>query len=177
MGQLTAPTLRAATPSDASSLAALALEVFFATYIRHGINAHFADYALAHFTPARFQGWIDDPAHSFIVSQNRDGIDGLIHINRNSPDPVGGAIPTELVSLYIQPRHQGRGLGQALLEAGLKLESGPIWLAMNSQNSKARAFYAAQNFTKLGEVAFKIGDQSYPNDVLSLDACTNPARG
>uniref|UniRef100_UPI002491953A GNAT family N-acetyltransferase n=1 Tax=Litoreibacter halocynthiae TaxID=1242689 RepID=UPI002491953A len=122
-------------------------------------------------------GWIDDPAHSFIVSQNRDGIDGLIHIDRNSPDPVGGTIPTELVSLYIQPRHQGRGLGQALLKAGLKLETAPIWLAMNSQNSKARAFYAARSFTKLGEIAFKIGDQSYPNDVLSLDACTKPASG
>ncbi len=57
MGQLMiAPTLRAASHADASSLTALALEVWLSTYIRHGINAHFADYALAHFTPDQFSG-------------------------------------------------------------------------------------------------------------------------
>ncbi|RLJ60437.1 acetyltransferase (GNAT) family protein [Litoreibacter meonggei] len=166
MGQLIAPNLRAAEVADASSLTALALEVWFATYVRHGINAHFADYALSHFTPERFRQWIDDPDRSLIVSQNRDGIDGFVLMDRNSPDPVNGTVQTELTSLYIQPRHQGRGLGQALLEAGLAAQDGPVWLAMNSQNSTARAFYHAHNFTKLGEIAFKIGDQSYPNDVF-----------
>ena len=166
MGQLIAPNLRAAENADASSLTALALEVWFATYVRHGINAHFADYALAHYTAERFRHWIGDPDHSLIVSQNRDGIDGFILMEHNSPDPVNSTVWTELTSLYIQPRHQGRGLGQALLSVGLAAQDGPVWLAMNSQNSKARAFYHAQNFSKLGEIAFEIGDQSYPNDIL-----------
>ena len=167
MGQLIAPTLRAASHADASSLTALALEVWHSTYIRHGINAHFADYALAHFTPDQFSGWIDNPDHSLIVSQNSDGIDGFVLMDRNSPDPVNGTLLTELTSLYIQPRHQGRGLGNALLHAGLATQDGPVWLAMNSQNVKARAFYDAHNFTKHGEIDFEIGDQSYPNDILT----------
>ncbi|EPX80925.1 GNAT family N-acetyltransferase [Litoreibacter arenae] len=166
MGQLSTATLRTATPADASSLAALALEVWLSTYIRHGINAHFADFALAHFTPERFKSWIEDPDHRLIVSQNRDGIDGFIHIGRNSPDPVGGHIRTELTSLYIQPRHQGRGLGKALLDAALDQADHPVWLAVNCENTKARAFYKTQGFSKLGETAFRIGDKSYPNDVL-----------
>ena len=166
MGQLITPDLRAATPADASSLAALALEVWCATYLRHGINAHFADYALAHFTPQRFDAWIADPTRSLIVSQNRDGIDGFAHMDRANPDPVDGRVTTELTSLYIQPRHQGRGLGAALLHAALAAQAGPVWLAMNAENSAARAFYLAHNFTKSGEVAFKIGDSSYPNDIL-----------
>ena len=166
MGRLIAPTLRTAERADASSLAALALEVWFATYIRHGINAHFADFALAHFTPDRFRGWIDDPRHILITSQNRDGIDGFVHIDCNSPDPVGGSVQTELTSLYIQPRHQGRGLGRDLLRAGLATQDGRIWLAVNCENDKARAFYHAHDFTKLGETDFKIGDQRYPNDIL-----------
>jgi ribosomal protein S18 acetylase RimI-like enzyme len=169
MGQLITPTLRTASHADASSLTALALEVWFATYVRHGINAHFADYALAHYTQARFSGWIDNPDHSVIVSQNRDGIDGFILMNRNSSDPINSTVRTELTSLYVQPRHQGRGLGQALLNAGLAVQDGPIWLAMNSQNSTARAFYLAHGFSKLGEIAFEIGDQSYPNDVFVRD--------
>ena len=167
MGQLNAPTLRAATHADAASLAALALEVWFSTYVRHGINAHFADYALTRFTPERFNNWIDDPDHSLFVSQNRDGIDGLVLMDRNSPDPIKGTVQTELTSLYIQPRHQSRGLGQALLRAGLTAQEGPVWLAMNSQNSNARAFYHAHDFSKLGEISFRIGDQSYPNDILT----------
>ena len=166
MGQLNAPNLRFAENADASSLAALALEVWFATYVRHGINAHFADYALAHYTAERFRNLISDPEHSLIVSQNREGIDGFILIDGNSLDPVNNSVRTELTSLYVQPRHQGRGLGQALLRAGLAVQDGQVWLAMNSENSKARAFYHAQNFSKLGEVAFEIGDHSYPNDIL-----------
>ncbi|MEP3345608.1 MAG: GNAT family N-acetyltransferase [Litoreibacter sp.] len=166
MGQLITSKLRAATPADASSLAALAIEVWFGTYIRQGINAHFADFALAQFTPDRFQGWIDDEDHVLIVSQNHDGIDGFIHLDQGSLDPVGGTVLGEVVSLYIQPRHQGRGLGTALLHAGSRGRDAPIWLAVNCENTKAGDFYAAQGFTKLGEIGFKIGSESYPNDIL-----------
>lgn len=159
-------SLRAATVQDASSLAALALEVWFATYIRHGINAHFADFALGHFTPARFGAWIEGSAHQIIVSQNRDGIDAYIHLNTRANDPVHGDVSREIVSLYVQPRHQGRGLGAGLLRALRDTCDGPFWLAVNCENTKARRFYDAQNFTKLGEVAFKIGDKAYPNDIL-----------
>ncbi|WP_298257361.1 GNAT family N-acetyltransferase [uncultured Litoreibacter sp.] len=167
MGQLTAPNLRAAVLADASSLAAVSLEVWFATYIHHGINAPFADFALAHFTPKLFRNWIGDPDHHLIVSQNRDGIDGFIHIDENSADPVNGTVSTEIASLYVQPRHQGRGLGGALLQAVLDRAGGQVWLAVNSENTKARAFYGAHDFTKLGESGFKIGDESYPNDILT----------
>jgi ribosomal protein S18 acetylase RimI-like enzyme len=170
MGHLIAPDLRAASQADASSLAALALEVWFSTYIRHGINAHFADFALAHFTPDRFSGWIEDPDHHLTVSQNRDGIDGFVHVDQNSSDPVGGAVKAELASLYVQPRHQGRGLGLALLNTCLAQSNDPLWLAVNCENTKARAFYDAHGFTKLGETGFKIGAESYPNDILSRAA-------
>lgn len=170
MGHLIAHDLRAASQADASSLAALALEVWFATYIRHGINAHFADFALAHFTPDRFSGWISNSDHGLIVSQNRDGIDGFIHIDQNSPDPVNGTMRTEVTSLYVQPLHQGKGLGVALLHAGLARVSDPVWLAVNCENTKARAFYDACGFSKLGETSFKIAEDSYPNDILTCEA-------
>lgn len=156
--------IRPATEADASSLTALAIEVWFSTYIKQGVNAHFADYALAHFTPDRFKGWIEDPHDYLNVSQNSDGIDGYIHVADKRPDPVVGQISMELVSLYVQPRHHRAGIGIALLGAVDHLR--PFWLAVNCENAVAQAFYAAQGCSKIGQADFEIGDAAYPNDIL-----------
>lgn len=154
--------IRPATAADASCLAALAIEVWLSTYIKRGVTPLFADYALDRFTPDRFRAWIADPNQHIYVSQNDEGIDGYVHLDKASPDPSGHQ--TELVSLYIQPRHQGSGVGRALMEATQAHR--PFWLFVNAENERALAFYAAQGFTKIGKTAFEIGDQAYPNDIL-----------
>ncbi len=54
-------TLRLAQVSDASSIAALSIEVWIGTYLKRGVNAFFADYALGEFTPAKAAQLIADP--------------------------------------------------------------------------------------------------------------------
>lgn len=60
--------LRPAQAADASSLAALSIEVWLGTYIRNGVNGFFADYALTQFTTERYRAWLDDPDEHVIVS-------------------------------------------------------------------------------------------------------------
>ena len=91
-------TLRPARPEDASSLAALSLEVWIGTYLRRGINAHFADYVLSEFTPARMEALIHAPDQNIIVSQNQDGIDGYIRVSHRCPDPLAGDHQTEIAT-------------------------------------------------------------------------------
>ncbi|RLJ51509.1 hypothetical protein BCF46_1722 [Litoreibacter meonggei] len=43
-------TIRNATPSDASSMAAISMEVWIGTYLKRGVSALFAEYALKTFT-------------------------------------------------------------------------------------------------------------------------------
>ncbi|WP_321170048.1 GNAT family N-acetyltransferase [Pseudodonghicola flavimaris] len=40
-----------------------------------------------------------------------------------------------------------------------------VWLATNSENTPARAFYRARGFGEVGQTQFRIADQTYENTV------------
>ena len=166
---------RMAVPSDAPILAAISIEVWLGTYIRRGINAFFAEFALNEFKSARFAALLEDPSEHVIVSENSDGLDGFIRISEGNTAPVAGCSTVEVSTLYVQPRHRGRGLGRALLEQGLHYARGidapSVWLATNSENASAIAFYLKQGFEKVGTTHFRIHDQAYPNEVLRRRVC------
>lgn len=162
---------RLAAASDASSLAALSIEVWLGTYLRQGVNGFFADYALAEFTRTNFQTLLADPNEYVVVSENTDGIDGFIRVSTGKPAPIDGCSDTEISTLYVQPRHHGRGVGKALLTVGLRHcqdnAVSSIWLTTNSENTPALDFYHAQGFKDVGHTHFQIQDQAYLNTVLS----------
>ncbi|WP_425336129.1 GNAT family N-acetyltransferase [Sinorhizobium numidicum] len=39
---------------------------------------------------------------------------------RPSPGPIRGCSTTEISTLYVQPRHHGKGIGKGLLNEGLR---------------------------------------------------------
>lgn len=163
-------TLRPAIASDAPSLAALSFEVWIGTYIREGISPFFAGYALDAFRAEAFEGPLQDPNECFIVSQNTVGIDGFIRMTHGVPGPVSGCSDLEISTLYVQPRHHGKGIGAALLEVGLDWARGQnvpsVWLTTNSENTPAIGFYEAKGFQIVGQTHFSIEDQAYLNEVL-----------
>lgn len=164
--------LRAASLSDASSIAALSIEVWLGTYLKRGINGFFADYALAEFTKAKTEALISNPDHVIIVSDNEEGIDGFIRVSFGNEAPAEGCSDTEIATFYIQPRHHGKGLGKALLKAAIKrcIDKGirSVWLATNAENTPAIKFYLAQGFRQVGHTHFRVEDQAYLNNVYSL---------
>ncbi|MBO1038528.1 GNAT family N-acetyltransferase [Brucella pituitosa] len=161
---------RIAYPSDAPILAAISIEVWLGTYIRRGVSAFFAEYALNEFTSDKFARLLEDPHEHIIVSENEDGIDGFIRISDGKAAPVADCSAMEISTLYVQPRHHGRGIGRLLLEQGLKYAraagSPSVWLTTNSENSPAIAFYLKHGFEKVGTTHFRIQDQAYLNDVF-----------
>jgi len=165
--------IRTARLEDASSLAAIGIEVWLNTYIRDGVNAFFADYALEHFTARRFGETLVAKDNFILVSENTVGLDGFVHITLGVPAPVAGCSDLEIAKLYVQPRHQGSGAGGRLLQAALQLCAGTgrpdVWLAVNAENQRATDFYLRKGFAKAGETRFQIDDQFYPNHVLRYD--------
>ena len=164
-------TLRPAEPEDASSLAALSVEVWLGTYLRRGISGFFADYVFAELTPQRMGQHLARDTETFLVSQNSEGIDGFIRLSQGARPPTGQGSALEITTLYVQPRHHGRGLGRALLQAGLDqaraMDAPHPWLTTNAENTPAIAFYQRQGFAITGRTHFRIGDQAYPNEVLT----------
>ena len=162
---------RIARPSDAPVLAAISIEVWLGTYIRWGVNAFFAEFALNEFTSAKLASVLEDPNEHVIVSENEDGLDGFIRISKGNAAPVPNCSSMEISTLYVQPRHHGKGLGRALLERGLDYaraaDAPSVWLTTNSENAPAIAFYLKQGFVKVGTTHFTIQDQAYLNDVFT----------
>ncbi len=158
-------SIRRAKITDSSSLAAISIEVWLGTYIREGVNAFFADYALEEFTTAKFKTILTDPVETVWVSENVAGIDGFVRMTNGKDAPVAGCSDVELATLYVQGRHQGKGVGLALLKQALTL--GDPWLAVNAENKRATAFYLAQGFAKVGQTQFKIQSEAYLNHVLA----------
>ncbi|ABA79787.1 GNAT family N-acetyltransferase [Rhodobacter sphaeroides] len=161
---------RTGQPSDAAALAAISIEVWLGTYMRKGVSAFFAEYALNEFTSTKMASLLKDPNEHVIVSENEGGIDAFIRLGQGRAAPVSGCSTLEIATLYVQPRHHRRGLGRALLEQGLayaRQASAPsVWLTTNSENAPAIAFYLEQGFEKVGTTHFNIGDQAYLNDVF-----------
>ena len=83
--------IRPAQKTDAASLAALSIEVWIGTYLKRGVNAFFAEFALSEFTTARFEAILEDGQDLLMVSENEDGIDGYIRLAENRIAPCGRA--------------------------------------------------------------------------------------
>lgn len=162
--------IRLATSEDASSLAALSIEVWLNTYIRNGVNAFFAEYVFKEFTPRRFAQLISETDETIWVSQNAVGIDGFIRVSQGSIAPVVECSDIEISTLYVQPRHQGNGAGRRLLQTALEFcaeaNGSSIWLTVNAENERATSFYTRHGFEKVGLTYFHIGGERYPNHVL-----------
>jgi len=164
-------TLRKAAFSDASSIAAISLEVWIGTYLKRGVSAFFAEYALSEFTPSKVEKLIRDPKQFMLVSQNAEGIDGFIRVSSGCKAPVPGCSEMEISTFYVQPRHHGKGIGKRLLNAALQYcrdeAAESVWLATNAENDPAIAFYLAQGFQHVGETHFRIDGEKYLNNVYS----------
>lgn len=162
--------IRPAVANDASCLAAVAVEVWLNTYIRNGVSASFADYALNQFTTARFEEMLSQSDNAIWVSENSVGIDGFIRISLDAEPPLNGCSDLEISTLYVQPRHQGSGTGHGLLATGLQFCASTgrpnVWLSVNAENTRATRFYLRNGFTKIGDTQFQIEDETYPNHIL-----------
>ncbi|MGR3760545.1 GNAT family N-acetyltransferase [Roseobacteraceae bacterium NS-SX3] len=167
---LAAPDLRPAGPDDAAALAALSVEVWLGTYLRRGVSSFFADYALGEFTADKFRALLAQDSERLIVSQNVEGIDGYIRLSNGRPPPEGPGSSAEIATLYVQPRHHGKGIGEALLQSGLEVCAGwgaaSPWLTTNWENVRAIRFYQRQGFKITGRTDFRIGGEAYPNEIL-----------
>lgn len=163
------PQVRIAVEQDAAAIAALSIEVWIATYLRHGVSGFFAEYVLDTFTPRKTAAFLSDPLHRVWVSENAQGIDGFIRLSFAATAPVAGCPDTEIATFYVQPRHHGKGVGTALLNAALAharaQKASGVWLATNAQNTPAIDYYTGKGFAHIGHTHFTVQGEAYLNNV------------
>ncbi|MEM1357492.1 MAG: GNAT family N-acetyltransferase [Bacteroidota bacterium] len=73
--------------------------------------------------------------------------------------------PIQLQKIYLHPDFIGRGLGQALLRKCIEIAKATggrrLWLAVESGNTAAIAFYLRQGFAEVRTFDFQIGSQTF----------------
>jgi GNAT superfamily N-acetyltransferase len=83
----------------------------------------------------------------------------------------------KLDKLYVHPRHQRKGIGEALLQAAIRhaLDAGAarLILRVNKRNAVALAAYAKYGFRVYGEHVLDIGNGFVMDDyLLELNLCS-----
>ncbi|MDE2429430.1 MAG: GNAT family N-acetyltransferase [Burkholderiales bacterium] len=167
--------LRPARLSDASNLAALGMQVWLHTYATQGLRDTIADYVLNTFTEQRCRQRIADAQQSLVVAERNAHLVAYAALDFSTTHPSVPAAATELATLYVQAHFSGQAIGTRLLDACAELAlertgSAQLWLTVNSQNSRARHFYAKHGYTQCGTSYFEFGGERHENLVMCRPA-------
>lgn len=164
---------RRATPADAAALAALGSTVWITTYCTEGVPRDYSEYVLAEFTAAVFAAAIAAPGAVFWVAETDGGLlaFGDLRLGERTGH-LAAPDQAEVARLYVLERFARCGIGRTLLDLcrGSAVEAGvaELWLSVYAGNARARSFYDALGWRKVGDLAFELGGQAYPNDVLAF---------
>ncbi len=173
------PTLRGATPDDATTISALALQVFLDTYAIDGITPELAREALREYAAKAFADRLREPQRRFVLAERGTGLLGFAEVAMGVRGaPAGDVSGAELIRLYGQPAAQGLGLGRRLIRAteALAVEAGlgALWLSAWDGNARALRFYAREGYADVGATTFCFEGNTVGNRVLAL-ALPRPA--
>lgn len=162
--------LRLAAPSDATTVAALAVQVFLDTYAADGVRPDLAREAFFEYSSEAFAIRLLEPTRRFVLAERNSGLIGFAEIQLSpAPAPAGACAGAELVRLYVQPRAQRQGIGRSLLHeaqraaAAAALEG--IWLTAWEGNHRARCFYVAAGYQDVGATEYVFEGKAYGNRV------------
>lgn len=168
------PQLRAATPDDAVTIAALSVQVFLDTYATAGIRPDLALEAFTNYSTEAFVVRLAESSRRFLISERENGLVGFAEVILSAlPAPVGPVAGAELVRLYVQPQAHGMGIGRQLLRAAESAASNSglpyLWLTAWEGNHRARGFYEALGYTDTGATTYTFQGNSYSNRVLAKE--------
>ncbi len=164
--------VRRASRADASGLAELAARTFRDTYSLISDPVEVEDYIRTNFTPKLLEQQIADDAGSFLLGSIANQFIGYARVRLSvAPECVAGPDPIELSRFYLEQAFHRQGYGSALMRASLReaqtRNGQTLWLSVYSENTNARAFYAAMGFVEIGVRDFPFGGRIYYDPVMS----------
>jgi GNAT superfamily N-acetyltransferase len=154
---------RKATPSDAEGLVALFHDCFRDTFGHLYDPGDLATFLAGH-TVDRWRNQVESDEYAVRLAEDGDQLAGFIKLGPLAlpVEPTGQAI--ELRQLYVRRPWQGSGTARALMDWGIaearRREAGEMYLAVFTQNHRARRFYERYGFEDVGPYAFMVGNQA-----------------
>ncbi|WP_308918340.1 GNAT family N-acetyltransferase [Jannaschia sp. LMIT008] len=162
-------------------MAALSIEVWTGTYLRRGVAPMFARHVLDCYAPAAVAARLASDGDATVVAEAEEGPIGYVTVSSRNPGPIPACGAAEVTTLYLQPRHHGRGIGAVLLGRGLDIlardGADRAWLTTNAENAPAIGFYGRMGFRNVGRTDYLIDGVGYPNVILVRSGLSDDAAG
>ena len=154
--------VRPALPAEAEAIAALAARSFREAWQAYNTPADMDAYCLEHFVPARIAADLREPAVRYLLADLDGALPGYLRLVAGSlNDSVAARRPLEISRLYVCRDWHGRGVGPALMQAGLlhaaRAGHDVAWLAVWQRAAQALAFYRKWGFEVTGSASFLLG--------------------
>jgi len=155
-------SIRYATLSDASHLAALAEETFRETFASLNTVEDMNLHCRTSYGAAIQSAEISDPKMVSLVCEEGGTLIAFAQLRWSAaPSCVTAIDPGEIQRLYVSSSWHGKGIAQALMAACLKemerRASDVVWLGVWERNPRAIAFYSRFGFSEVGSHVFPLG--------------------
>lgn len=167
--------IRLANDSGCNNLAILATLVWLNTYAKEGIIQDYSEYVLSNFPPNYFRSLLADKGYCLWVCEEDEILQGFALVNMTSQCPTDSLKPDysdlfatnsgyEVEKLYVDDRHQGKGIGKRLLQVVEQSLGEPYWLYTWIEND-SNDFYQHLGLSKVGKLAFDFSGHTIDNNL------------
>lgn len=156
-------TIRQASTADAALLAEIGARTFFDTFAADNTPEDMNSYLTSSFSPAIQAAELAEPEAILLIAEMDREVAGYAKLRTggDAPSCVTGNNSVEIVRFYVDKKHQGCGVGAALMgecvSAAKSVGAHCVWLGVWERNDRALAFYRKWGFRKVGTQPFMLG--------------------
>ncbi len=155
-------TIRRATLSDANALADIGRVTFTQSYAAIIAPDDLTAYTNQAFSMDRASSELNNPSIIYLLAAIGTNVCAYTKLEPTEPpSQIDSPNPIELVRLYAAPGWTGKGIGAALIKAGLELATQAnyqsCWLRVWRGNTEAIKFYRNWGFSEVGTEPYFVG--------------------
>lgn len=155
--------IRHATIKDAELIADISRQSFFETFAAQNSKEDMDIFLNLQFTKGRLMLEVGAPENIFLLAYACDEVAGYVKLrDTHHPLSLGSNKAFEIARLYAMQNWIGKGIGQKLMQASIKIaeEKGKtiVWLGVWKENHRAIEFYRKWGFEIFDECDFILGN-------------------
>lgn len=155
-------TIRKATLTDVSKLAAIGRMTFVETFADTNTKEDMTNYVQKAFNHHQVKSELLDEKNIFLLAYDRDTLAGYAKLRTgHDPEELAGERAIEIQRIYVRQSFIGKKIGKHLMEECLKIAKKgkyeTIWLGVWEYNPRAIRFYENWGFEKFSKYSFLLG--------------------
>ena len=166
--------IRKCTTQDLDILIKIGIETYYDTFHEDNSEQLMSDYLEEAFQPSKILNEINTLDSHFFMVEIDERPAAYLKVNlKDAQTDLDDSTALEIERIYVLEVFKGMGIGKYLMNYAFKMANNNVcpyvWLGVWEHNDKARRFYDALGFYKIGSHLFMMGDDPQKDDILRKD--------